>query len=1199
MTFLGADIVIDNKNKKSKERQDYTFLDPKEFSSPAPAVSNKSENQFTFLKPEDLSFPAENTTPQNALTPPSLEEKKVSTMIDQQEPSFRSQWKKVGERGKETLEDVKDFGTTLWADLNKRSERGSEQSKRIKKSDMLLTDKIMSEASNTVLQRGGGVAVDLLGNAFITAGKVALSDKQEKAVADYFREKVAEPISKSELYNRVNSWYENLEPTEKARAQEAGVGLELIAEVATLGAIKPAAKIVKKGAEATKQLAKSEKAKSLGESLENSAIKQYDDEAKDIVTERLDEISQKERRKNARNVKEGFFGKRELREQDPAAIQEASLLVQQGKLNKKQSTIKQIGAFEEAIGNEATKLSQILQNSGATYSKKQLAKYMADDLKILKLSPTLVGNAEKSVEKIVKGFSAIVDKKGNDVSDLLQARKEFDTWLTQNRVDLSSISDTGTANNLAIKGIRNAINDFINQQVGSDIVRKSLAKQSALYRGLAVIENRFAREPATLFARAIDRVSKTLQFPKTEIIETIGLVSLVGFAGATSGLAGAAVALGGGKAAISFVNKGIRKLKLEAGRKLQGKAKKKAMDDIDELSKAIVAVRKSKASPEDIKERLYDQPQKSETPPPSESQVKGNIQQQILRERKQSAVKQKNQPMAVAPQKNPLDPKVIEAASFREAQRYLDMPLGEFSPKSLKALADLLGEELTPKDIAQLKKELGGSIYDKKLSELIEMKGGIGKDKSEVSNTQLATKSLVSTYTNGGFTYKPDGTPIKEGFAFSPYKDREFSIEKRNVTIETLNEYYKKNKDLATVKENNFGGWIEGDRLYLDVSKVYKDEKTAIVEAVKNNQEAIYDLKNDKTIYTKQKKNSSTNSSGVGENEPRGKTGGSTEPKKPLKKTEKGKIAAYHIENGVKSASELMRKMPELTKEQVYKLFLQLEGIKVAKKREAIVEMADDSDFVLHSTLFSVEGSPKARSGGINKFNPTDKDIILRYAKENDIFDIEQAKKEVNIDEARKKLKEIKNRYQQNKYQREKEGNKFQERYELEKKELLNKYGKESYELYKSFNDEFPDYFEWINQDINSPVKKFLEKLMKVDTSNATYSQGGYSGFSQSNRALSAKSGGILPKSHFEKEYNLPKGFIDKMKIKTKEYHHTSKKYNSTDFFNPKETAQQLIENFDSPKKLEEEIIKNFPRFFKNSVKVASKETKKSPNSES
>ena len=73
-----------------------------------------------------------------------------------------------------------------------------------------------------------------------------------------------------------------------------------------------------------------------------------------------------------------------------------------------------------------------------------------------------------------------VDKNKKNATWLLQSRKEFDIFIEKQFGDIYK-TDKRTPMRWAIKDIRSAVNNYLNERVGDDVVRNSLSRQSKMY----------------------------------------------------------------------------------------------------------------------------------------------------------------------------------------------------------------------------------------------------------------------------------------------------------------------------------------------------------------------------------------------------------------------------------------------------------------------------------------------------------------------------------------------------------------------------------------------------------------------------------------------------------------------------------------------------------------------------------------------
>lgn len=99
---------------------------------------------------------------------------------------------------------------------------------------------------------------------------------------------------------------------------------------------------------------------------------------------------------------------------------------------------------------------------------------------------------------------------------------------------------------------------------------------------------------------------------------------------------------------------------------------------------------------------------------------------------------------------------------------------------------------------------------------------------------------------DGGFTYHvlSEEQP-SEGFALSPYPDRSFAKEVKDLSLTDLAEYIVKNRDILSNQDHYLGAWHDpaSGKVFLDVSVVSKDEEKAKKLALEKDQIAYFDLK--------------------------------------------------------------------------------------------------------------------------------------------------------------------------------------------------------------------------------------------------------------------------------------------------------------------------------------------------------------------
>lgn len=112
-------------------------------------------------------------------------------------------------------------------------------------------------------------------------------------------------------------------------------------------------------------------------------------------------------------------------------------------------------------------------------------------------------------------------------------------------------------------------------------------------------------------------------------------------------------------------------------------------------------------------------------------------------------------------------------------------------------------------------------------------------------------ETVAHVIRNGGITLDPTlGRPINQGYAVSPYRERERVLPLEDFNVKALGHYLVENKDLLNQPGNYLGVWWdrETDKVYLDVSLVVFDEGTCQELAVQHAQLAYYVLHEQKTV---------------------------------------------------------------------------------------------------------------------------------------------------------------------------------------------------------------------------------------------------------------------------------------------------------------------------------------------------------------
>ena len=114
----------------------------------------------------------------------------------------------------------------------------------------------------------------------------------------------------------------------------------------------------------------------------------------------------------------------------------------------------------------------------------------------------------------------------------------------------------------------------------------------------------------------------------------------------------------------------------------------------------------------------------------------------------------------------------------------------------------------------------------------------------------LITKIKIDTLKNGGGTFdiynKQQATT---GYMCSVKDIVVININEFNFYL--INKIIEKNKNILRRKNIYLGTWIDGDKIYIDISKNYKNKYHSLKIAKKLKQLAIFDLNTFTSIYLK------------------------------------------------------------------------------------------------------------------------------------------------------------------------------------------------------------------------------------------------------------------------------------------------------------------------------------------------------------
>ncbi len=183
-------------------------------------------------------------------------------------------------------------------------------------------------------------------------------------------------------------------------------------------------------------------------------------------------------------------------------------------ISPKNTNLQNANLIHERIGSVASDLESQVGNNKGFFNPNQFKSYMKGVRSEIADNPLIVGNAEKTANKIFTKFESLVQKNGHTPSGLLKARKELDSWIRNQKGDKVFSPDTDNAVSLSLRGIRQGGNDFLAQLVPDVAVKDLLAEQSALYNAIDNIAGKAAKEGGNKIERFKKANPKTTQLIK-------------------------------------------------------------------------------------------------------------------------------------------------------------------------------------------------------------------------------------------------------------------------------------------------------------------------------------------------------------------------------------------------------------------------------------------------------------------------------------------------------------------------------------------------------------------------------------------------------------------------------------------------------------------------------------------------------------
>lgn len=178
-------------------------------------------------------------------------------------------------------------------------------------------------------------------------------------------------------------------------------------------------------------------------------------------------------------------------------------------IEKGSTNLQAANAVHDEIGATAQKLESDLATREVqpTLTQEHWDGYLNGVKEDIAKNPLLVGDAEKTADKILNKFTSLLPKEGDiTASDILTARKGLDSWIKDITRGNAFDPKTENAVSIALRATRQGANDLMEVTAPDVAVKDMLRRQSLLYDALENIAPKAAKESGSAVGRAIQAV---------------------------------------------------------------------------------------------------------------------------------------------------------------------------------------------------------------------------------------------------------------------------------------------------------------------------------------------------------------------------------------------------------------------------------------------------------------------------------------------------------------------------------------------------------------------------------------------------------------------------------------------------------------------------------------------------------------------
>lgn len=205
-------------------------------------------------------------------------------------------------------------------------------------------------------------------------------------------------------------------------------------------------------------------------------------------------------------------------------------------------------AIAASVTEKARKLENALRGTGTHYRPTELERALDQNVRArLRRNPALVGDAEKTADRIIDHAIYLASRRNKTLYDLLVVRRQLDEWVIRHKPKAFESGVASNAMTSAAREVRGEINKFIAARAGNVRVEHALSQQSRLLRAMDDIRPKVAKEYKNRVVGAIQDVLKVIPW-RNEMVALMSVLFGMGGLGAAGTFAPfiSKIALGSG-----------------------------------------------------------------------------------------------------------------------------------------------------------------------------------------------------------------------------------------------------------------------------------------------------------------------------------------------------------------------------------------------------------------------------------------------------------------------------------------------------------------------------------------------------------------------------------------------------------------------------------------------------------------------------